>query len=269
MLIVHRTLFLLVAIAIGSIATDVNAQTNDPFGAPDDPFGRSQDPFDPTEVSKPASIADLNKQARPQSKASEVVSVRSSIDDAKFSSDSERRIRAALNDETSQTFIQTPLSDAARALSSSHKIPIVLNLRALEEIGLDADVPVTIDLRNVKLRSFLRLMLSDLDMAYLVKDDVLQLTTVEAAEGNLTVEIYTLEGSLAERGAEVTKAITSVIVPDIWEGVGGPASAISIDHVIIVSATSDVHHQVDLFLSKLAAAYGAGTTAAVRQTGGH
>ncbi|KAA5547347.1 VWA domain-containing protein [Roseiconus nitratireducens] len=104
--------------------------------------------------------------------------------------ETERRIESALSDETTQSFIETPLSDAIQQISQTHDIPIVVDTRALEEIGLDADVGVTIDLKNVSLRSFLRLMLRDLDLTYLIKDEVMQITTIEAAEDNLVTKVY-------------------------------------------------------------------------------
>ncbi|MCG8653615.1 MAG: hypothetical protein MI861_27505, partial [Pirellulales bacterium] len=78
--------------------------------------------------------------------------------------ESEKRISAALDDETSHTFLELPLEDAARQISEAHDIPIVVDRRALEEIGLTVDQPVTMDLKNVSLRSFLRLMLRELDL---------------------------------------------------------------------------------------------------------
>ncbi|MEL6108777.1 MAG: VWA domain-containing protein, partial [Planctomycetota bacterium] len=102
----------------------------------------------------------------------------------------ERRIEATLSQETSQSFLETPLSDAVQQLSDTHDIPIVIDNRALEEIGLDSDTPVTLDLKNVTLRSFLRLMLRDNDLTYLIKDEVMQITTTEAAEDNLVTKVY-------------------------------------------------------------------------------
>ncbi|MCA9138154.1 MAG: hypothetical protein KDB00_15390, partial [Planctomycetales bacterium] len=104
--------------------------------------------------------------------------------------ETERRIEKALSDETTQTFIETPLSEAIRTISDTHEIPIVIDNRALEEIGLDADIGVNVDLKNVTLRSFLRLMLRDHELTYLIKDEVMQITTLEAAEDNLVTKVY-------------------------------------------------------------------------------
>ncbi|WP_442506972.1 hypothetical protein SH528x_005850 [Novipirellula sp. SH528] len=104
--------------------------------------------------------------------------------------DTERRIQATLSDETSQIFVETPLEEAIQKIATDHDIPIVIDRRALEEIGLTADSPVTIELKNVSLRSFMRLLLRELDLTYMIKDEVMQITTQEAAEENLVTKVY-------------------------------------------------------------------------------
>ncbi len=104
--------------------------------------------------------------------------------------ETERRIQKALGDETTQQFIEEPLESAIRIISETHGIPIVVDRQALEEIGLTADTPVTMDLKNVTLRSFLRLMLREFTLTYMIKDEVLQITSEEAAELNLINKVY-------------------------------------------------------------------------------
>ena len=95
--------------------------------------------------------------------------------------ETERRIQAALGDETTQNFVELPLSDAIQQISEAHDIPIVVDNRALEEIGLSAEEPVSISLKNVTLRSFMRIMLRDLDLTYMIKDEVMQITTTRSS----------------------------------------------------------------------------------------
>ena len=104
--------------------------------------------------------------------------------------ETERRIQSALGDETSFSFVELPLSDAVQQISEAHDIPIVVDSRALEEIGLSAEEPVNISLKNVSLRSFMRLMLRENELTYMIKDEVMQITTVEAAEQNLVTKVY-------------------------------------------------------------------------------
>lgn len=167
----------------------------------------------------------------------------------------EQRIRAVLAGPTTQSFVELPLRDAMRQLGEFHDIPIVVDSRALEDLGLSTDVPVTIALKDVTLRSFLRLMLRELDLTYLVKDEVLQITTTEAAEGNLVLESYTFPEALVERSDKVVTALTATVQPQQWSTTGGPCSVVVVDHVLMVSATESVHEDVVEFLQKLQAAF--------------
>ena len=155
--------------------------------------------------------------------------------------------------------VEEPLTDLAAALSETSSIPIVIDRRALEEIGLSAEEPVSISLKNITLRSALRLLLRDLDLTYMIGDEVMQITTIEAAEQNLRGRIYFLEGTGAtsEDCADMVKLITASIVPDTWELLGGPSTAIPYlpernrRPAIVVSTTSDIHDQIADMLEAL------------------
>ena len=170
--------------------------------------------------------------------------------------ETERRIHAALDDATTVTFIELPLQDAMQNLSTIHDIPIVIDRRALEEIGLSPDLTVNIDLKKVSLRSLLRLMLREFDLTYLIKDEVMQITTFEAAEQNLVLEMYVLPANLAAKSDQVIKVLTATVVPDTWQNLGGPSVVNSVDHVLVVSTTSDVHEKAKQFLAMLSEKYG-------------
>jgi hypothetical protein len=102
----------------------------------------------------------------------------------------EQRIFEELEKETNMEFIETPLADVIGYLSALHGIEIQLDTRALDGVGIGSDTPITRELKGVSLRSALRLMLKDLDLTYVVKDEVLQITTPEEAEANLVTKVY-------------------------------------------------------------------------------
>lgn len=228
----------------------------DPFGAGADPFGGGgaiSDPFgdNASKERKANAMVDKAKAA-----------IRNGREPIRVGADGvgsvEEKIQVALDQTTTQTFIETPLTDAMQTISQVHGIPIVVDTRALEEIGLAPDTSVSLSLRNVSLRSFLRLMLRDLDLTYMVKDQVMQVTTVEAAEQNLILEMYQLPPKFAAKAQPLLKIMQSTVVPDTWETLGGASTAYSFDHLLIISTTSDVHDQVKAFLKKLVEKYGEG-----------
>ncbi|NND97313.1 MAG: hypothetical protein HKN47_08305 [Pirellulaceae bacterium] len=161
-------------------------------------------------------------------------------------------ITKALDQEQSVRFIETPLQDAVMQLSNQSQIPMVVDRRALEEIGLTPDTPVVMEIESVSLRSLLRLMLRELDLTYMVKDEILQITTIEAAEQNLVGRIYFLEATglpIGDLGHAIA-VIQSTIVPDTWESLGGPSTMVPLLQgqgnrpALLISTTTDVHEQI-------------------------
>jgi len=77
---------------------------------------------------------------------------------AKEKLSAEERIERALDQRTSFEFDETALAEVVSFFSSTHKIPILLDRRALADEGLDPETPITFALKNVSLRSALNLM---------------------------------------------------------------------------------------------------------------
>ena len=102
----------------------------------------------------------------------------------------EERIKKALEETTSMEFVETPLSDVIDYLKDLHKIEIQLDTKALEDAGAGSDTPITKNLKGISLRSALRLMLGGLDLTYVVKDEVLLITTPEKAGSELVTKVY-------------------------------------------------------------------------------
>ena len=113
--------------------------------------------------------------------------------DLKATGDAEQRIEKALRSPLHTTgldYTEQPLQDVVTQLADEYGIPIQLNKTALEEAGIGTDAPVTISLHNISLRSALRLMLKNLQLTYIIQDEVLMITTKEDAEKDLVVKVY-------------------------------------------------------------------------------
>ena len=67
---------------------------------------------------------------------------------------------------------------------------VEIDQRAVEDSGLTIDVPVAKTLKDISLRSALKLILRDLGLTYLIEDEVLQITTPEEAETRLITVVY-------------------------------------------------------------------------------
>ena len=104
----------------------------------------------------------------------------------------EQDIYNALHSPTDLEFVETPLKDAIEFLAEKHEIPIVLSTKKLEEAGVNIDTPITKRLKGITLRSALRLMLGELELTYMIKDEVMQVTTPEDAQSpeNMLTKVY-------------------------------------------------------------------------------
>ncbi len=97
----------------------------------------------------------------------------------------EKKIADALRSPTVLEFVETPLADVIDYLKDLHGIEIQVDKKALEDVGIGTDAPVTKHLKGISLRSALRLLLRDLDLTYMIEDEVLLITTPEEAEARL------------------------------------------------------------------------------------
>jgi hypothetical protein len=104
----------------------------------------------------------------------------------------EEEILKQLDEPTRMDFEETPLDEVVDYLKEFHGIEIQLDTKALDEVGIGSDTPVTARVRGISLRSGLRLMLKAIDptLTYAIQNEVLMLTTREAAEENLVTRVY-------------------------------------------------------------------------------
>lgn len=172
---------------------------------------------------------------------------------------SEEKILAALAEQTKMQFVESPLQTAVDYLKSLHKIEIQLDVKALEDATIASDTPVTRELNDVKLSSALNLLLRDLDLTYIIKDEVLLITTPEQAESQLLTRTYPVGDLVDGNDANydnLIEAITSTVKPPAWDEVGGPGSIKEVpkSKSLVISQTRECHDEVLELLRALRAA---------------
>ena len=152
-------------------------------------------------------------------------------------------------------FSKTELAQVATAIDKAADIRIVIDKRALDDVGISAENTVTIEFKKGhSVRHVLSRLLDTLDLTIREQGDILLITTPEEAESNLILRVYPLTGPpiLEEKNqAQWLKAITATISPESWESLGGPGE-ISYDpsiHALVVSQTSELHADIFQLLS--------------------
>ncbi len=171
----------------------------------------------------------------------------------------EMKIRAALESPTHVDFRDTPFSEAVQFLADLHKIEIQLDQRALDEVGIPPDTPITMCLTGVSLESALNLILRQHDLTWIVWDEVLLITTPDKAAESMTTNVYDLAGLFGQEASasdSLVSLITDTIDPTSWCQVGGPGAIVTLRteglHVLVITQTQKVQWQIDELLKDLA-----------------
>lgn len=98
-------------------------------------------------------------------------------------------------------FVETPLKDVVSLLQDVIGTTVLLNATKLEEAAVSIDTPITLELQGLQLRSALRLLLDDLNLAYVDRKQYLMITTPEDAESSLEIRIYDVRELLTSKNS--------------------------------------------------------------------
>lgn len=154
----------------------------------------------------------------------------------------EDAIRQKLQQPTKFGFIGTPLYQVLDFLSDQHDVNIQIDRRALDDKGIAADTPVTAPSRQGELESTFGAVLDSLDLAWVVKHDVLLVTTKDAAAEDVQPRVYRLLRPL--KYDELIGDLTQNIDPQSWDEVGGPASLTACPPCALVIAQTQANQRL-------------------------
>lgn len=185
--------------------------------------------------------------------------------------DWEARIKNVLASKVRLDLEGVPLKKVLRDLRDAYGINVVPDLPALQAAGASLDVPITLHLDEVSLKSALKLILHEADLTFAVKDEVVVITTEEAAGGRLRAVTYAVadlvvpisptfsdrpaiepnDGQTQE--AKLIKLITNSISPRSWSDNGGSASIeyFPLSMALVISQTPAVHEEIQDLLDSL------------------
>ncbi|MEX0704605.1 MAG: hypothetical protein WD069_21070 [Planctomycetales bacterium] len=216
-----------------------------------------------------ASVATFACFDAPAAAAGEPVAVKK--DRSPDESPSEVRIRQALRETTEIAFADTPLEVAMQVMADLHDIPVIIDGRALEEAGIQPDVPVNLVLGGVKLESALEIILRPLNLDWVVRDEVLQITSAKVGAATLVSQPYSIAGltklgvapdavvrllkvELGLPGAEPSGLIDSyprAVAESVAVTVSGPAVVPVREDLVVVRHNRRAHARVARLLAEL------------------
>jgi hypothetical protein len=236
-----RSTIALIAVAMSLAISIILAADNNPFQAGDE---HAANPAQP--IAKARTIANV----------------------ASNSGAVEDKIRETLEQKTDLEYGDTPipLNEVIEFIKDKHHIAIVLNQKALKDGGFDPTVMmVNKTLRDISLRSALRMILQEFNLTYFVKDEVLQITTKETASSTLVTRMYDVRDLTApDKNVpdpmllnQLIDVIDHTIDPETWKtdkntGEGAIRSFCNNDIcVLVVFQTYEVHDRIADLLDEL------------------
>jgi hypothetical protein len=180
--------------------------------------------------------------------------------------EAEAKIEAALASRTELDFTEAPLQDVVDYLKDYHRIEIQIDRRVLEDVNVTTETPVTINIKGVSLESALRLMLRNMqpELTYMIKNEVLLITTPDIAAEELLTKLYDVADLVVYRDEHdalfddydpLIDIIMSTVMPTTWDDVGAPGSAtgytLGTAKVLAVTQTRIVHQEINSLLAKI------------------
>ena len=170
----------------------------------------------------------------------------------------EEAVRQALRKKVDLNFTETSLTDVVGHLEKLLGIEIYLHKRSLGEEGLDIETPISFRISGISAAAAMDLMLRDLDLTYMIKDNhLLILTSCAEQELARNTKVYDVADLVGDyEGLDcLVGVIASAIRPESWDAVGGEGSIESFDNAgmraIVVNQTQRVQGEIEKFLADL------------------
>lgn len=152
-------------------------------------------------------------------------------------------------------FRETPLRQIVDFLQQRTSVNLVLDIQALVEIGLSLETRTTLTADRQPLAEVLDELCEPLGMAWRVVDDhTVQLTSAEAAQRRLEVELYPVAPLLADRrtGEALVERLTLHVAPLSWKEAGG-SGVVRYDagsRTLIVAQSQSVQRRIAQWLAE-------------------
>ena len=174
----------------------------------------------------------------------------------------EKAILAALQEPTSIDFAKTPLTDVVNFFRNTHRVEILLDNPALHDVGIRGEsLLVTRQVQNISLQAALGIILRDFDLTWTILDEVLLITTPEAAEELLYAQVYDVTDLAYDpRGGawnadydSLIAIISASIRPEAWDCAGQDILPLDCGaaRLLVIHQTRDIHDEITQLLTDL------------------
>jgi len=179
----------------------------------------------------------------------------------------QQAIEKSLSQKDAFKFADVRLGDFVSVLSEKYGMNVVIDQRALKEKEIDPDSPVSIELKNVSVRSALELAIRPLGLSCAVYCEAIVISTPGAIQGMQFTKVYDITDLASTDGEQdktwedpesLVELFTSIVAPESWDAAGGRGTIQLITagaaRMLVVSQDYRVQRQVEGLLSELHAA---------------
>jgi hypothetical protein len=168
-------------------------------------------------------------------------------------SPADAEIEKSLSNKVDLNFNSTSLAGVAERLAADAHLKILFDTAALKDAAIDPKaVTVTNCAKGISLRSALKIILSPLNLTYIITDEILLITTADKAGSMLTTRLYPI-GDFGD--AELLASnIRNTIAAPTWDEVGGQGTLAIVcekNPVLAISQTQQTHAAIADFLALL------------------
>ncbi len=187
--------------------------------------------------------------------------------------DKEKAILKSLNSIVSVHFKDTSLENALKSLSDQLGQPIILDKTALQEAQVNYDSKVTMDIPRVAARTALRKLLGEFGLAYVIRDQTIEVTSALKAKEMMVTRSYYLgdlagigqlgglaelrlggiqytQQQMAKQVQQIIDVIQSSIEPSSWRENGGNGTIFfhAPSMSLIIKQSAEVHGMISGYL---------------------
>jgi len=179
-------------------------------------------------------------------------------------SEKEKKIIEALDRPITVNWNNLMLEEALQELSTKMDQNLFIDKKSLSDLGIELNKPTSLQANGVSTRTVLRQILAAQGLTFVVKDEAIQVVTVEKARDMLVTRVYYLGDLVQATGPfggapqwgtfldyqqtmanveTIVKSITKSIDPLSWKESGGPGT-VTFHYPsmsIIVRASAEVH----------------------------
>ena len=134
-----------------------------------------------------------------QEKKPSLVSDSATLSASGTSISAEQAIRQTLQQKHNFGFAKLSLAGVVENLKEITKLEIQLDLKAISDIGINPETPITYSSQGTTIQTALKLILRPLNLTWIIEDDVLIITSTEVAESHLVTKVYAVHDLVAPK----------------------------------------------------------------------